>query len=173
MGKNKNKGKKVNQHEINMNVDTEQVLQDLLYFPLDEPDRDEYQEELQIWAQTPAADRGTKPKLVREEMTGAEFFKDIVMKALSMTKKTGNTASLRRTKSIADLMDHAIESEKGILKVFEEDYKYIKSAMGKADGWTNNEDIASSVILVEDCINKAEGQNESPDTEKEDKGEDD
>lgn len=173
MSKKDKKKKKLNKYTIDMNIDTDDVFKSLLYFPLDEDEREEYNDAIQGWAATPQAERGAKPKLEREKMSGAEFFKDIVMKALAMTKKTGNTASLRRTKSIADLLDNAIDDNKGILVCFEEDFKYIKSAMAKADGWTNTEDIAESVVIVEDAINKAEGQNESPDTAEDKKGEDD
>ena len=145
---------------IDLNLDTKDVLVDLLYAQISEDEKTEYQKEVNEWAKKPEATRGDRPTFDRTKMSGAEFFKDIVMKAISMVHKTGNTASLRRTKSIGDLIDHAIEKKSGILELMDEDYKYIKKAVSKADEWMNIEAIARAVQLVEDTILAAENEDE-------------
>ena len=145
---------------IDLNVDVTKIIPELLFAPIGEEDRLEYQTQVNTWAKAPVETRGERPNFVREKMSGAEFFKDIVMKAIAMVHKSGNTLSLRRTKSIGDLIDHAIEKKEGILELMEEDYKYIKKAMAKADEWLNIEGVARAVLLVEDTINKAEDQGE-------------
>lgn len=162
MSKDKNQPVKVKIYSINTNIDVADVLVDLLYKPLKEEERVEYQKEINDWLSKPEASRGSRPVLDREKMSGPEFFKDIVLKALQMAHKTGNTALLRRTKAITDLMDHAIEKKKGILEMMDEDFKYIKSAMSKADAWENHQGVAFAIIMVEDAINRAENDNREP-----------
>jgi hypothetical protein len=162
MSKDKKPAVKVKIYSIDTNLDVSDVLVELLYKPLKEEERVEYQQEINDWLAKPEASRGPRPQLDRDKMTGSEFFKDIVLKAIQMAHKTGNTASLRRTKAIADLVDHAIEKKKGILEIMDEDFKYMKSAMGKAENWENHEGVARAVIMVEDAINKAEADGQEP-----------
>lgn len=162
MSKDKKQPVKVKIYSINANLDVSDILPDLLYKPIKEEERVEYQKDINDWLSKPEATRGARPVLDREKMTGPEFFKDIVLKALQMAHKTGNTALLRLTKSMSDLMEHAIEKKKGILEMMDEDFKYIKSAMSKADTWENHQGVAHAVIMVEDAINKAENDNRQP-----------
>ena len=162
MSKDKKQPVKVKIYSINTNLDVSGILADLLYKPIKEEERVEFQKEINDWLSKPEASRGPRPNLEREKMTGPEFFKDIVLKSLQMAHKTGNTALLRRTKAMGDLMDHAIEKKKGVLEIMDEDFKYIKSAMGKADAWENHQGVAYAVVMVEDAINKAENDNREP-----------
>ena len=143
-------------YTIDINLDVKNILVDLLYKPVSEQDKIEYQKSVADWAKLPEKDRGDRPNFDREKMSGAEFFKDIVMKAIAMVHKTGNTNSLRRTKSIGDIIEHAIDKKVGLLELMEEDYKYIKKAVAKGEEWMNIEAIARAVLLVEDTINAAE-----------------
>jgi len=155
--KKKSKGK-VKVYEVNMNVDVEDLAESLLFFDLDQSQKEDFQDAIDEWMKDPVETRGTRPRLVREKMTGAEFFKDIILKGISMAHPTGNTGALRRTKSVTDILDLAIEKNDGILKVMEEDFKYMLSSLNKAEKWNNTEDIAIGVLLIADALTDAENK---------------
>jgi len=75
------------------------------------------------------------------------------MQAVSSAHRTGNLGVLRRTQSIATKIDDAIK-ENGKLTLPEEDYRYIKSSMDKAE-WNNSLEIADSIEPVINVINEA------------------
>lgn len=86
---------------------------------------------------------------------GCGFFKNIVMQSISQAHPTGSTASLRRTKAIGDKINECTATG-GFLDLNESDYKYIQSALNRADKWNNSYEIATSVLLVVDNVTNAE-----------------
>lgn len=155
--KNKKSPAKPKVYIVDMNVYIEDLNKDLITFPVSQEEREDYIEAVDEWSAQPAETRGPRPKLERSYMSAPEFFKDIIMKAINMTHKTGNTASLRRTKAVCDVIDIAIEEKDGRLEVMEEDYKYMVSALNKADKWNNTEDSAKGILRVADALAEAEG----------------
>jgi len=119
-------------YRIDMNVDTSKVLAGLL---VDHANKD---------AEGKA---GT--------FDGCGFFKSIVMQSISQAHPTGSTASLRRTKSLGDKINECTLTG-GFLDLNESDYKYIQSALNRADKWNNSFEIATSVLLVVDAVTNAE-----------------
>ena len=117
---------------INMNVDTSNVVKNLLI---------NKEEKLEAGGFA--------------EYSPAEYWKNIVMQAISMAHPHGNLAVLRRTRSIARQIDEAIAKD-GLLSVNEEDKRYLQSSMDKADKWNNSLGIADSVSVVYEAITNAE-----------------
>ena len=158
MSKNKKPKEKssVKVYQMDINIDTNKVADGLLIKPLSAEEQFSYQRQVEKWNATPQDKRGARPVVKAVKLTGPEFFKDIVMKAVAMVHKTGNVQSLRRTRSISDQLVIAIEKKKGILDLMEDDYDYIKRAMVKADEWNNIDDVARSVLVVDDILQKAE-----------------
>ena len=68
---------------------------------------------------------------------------------------TGSTASLRRTQAIGDKIKECTATG-GFLDLNEADYKYIQTAVNRADKWNNSYGIATSVLLVVDAVTNAE-----------------
>ncbi len=119
-------------YRIDMNIDTTNVLEGLL-IAKDEKDAE------------------GKPK----KLDGCGFFKQIVMQSIAQAHPTGSTASLRRTKSLGDKIKECIGTG-GFLDLIEADYKYIQTAVNRADKWNNTYEIATSVLLVVDAVTNAE-----------------
>ena len=142
--------------KIDMNVDTAGVTPALLLKEATPEAQESYKAKLVAWSKADPNTRGKAPELDREKMGEAEYFKSIVMSSISQAHKQGNTQVLRRTRAIADLLEIAIIDNGGILKATQEDYKFIKSSMAKADQWNNLENIAKSILVVEDAINDVE-----------------
>jgi len=140
---------------IDMNVNVSGIDERFLIKDSTKEQTETYQKALKDWAAKPEKDRGDKPELVKEYMSGAEFVKHIVMTAINGVHKTGNTQSLRRTKAISELLALGIMHD-GVIVLGDEDFKYIRSSMSKSDQWMNNEKTAVAILLVEDAINQAE-----------------
>jgi hypothetical protein len=146
-------GKKI--YTVDMNVDTSEVAFQLLQRQPNAKQQEEFTGKLQAWAKADPKTRGDQPKLNLGEMTAPEYFKSIIMNAISQAHRSGNTAVLRRTKSIAEKLDVAIKKE-GKLMISENDYNFMKSSVSKADQWNNREEVANSVLIVEDQLLNSE-----------------
>ncbi len=142
------------ERKLDTNIDISKIADQLLTKEPTKEEMAEYQKKVKEWEAQPEKKRGLRPSLERKQMSGSEFFKSIIMAAINQTHKTGNIASLRRTRAISDLLDIAIESD-GIVVVNEEDYKYMRSALSKADQWNNVESVAKSILAVDDVLNSA------------------
>ena len=119
-------------YRIDMNLDTSKVLAGLLIDPKNKDAEGK---------------NGT--------LDGCGFFNNIVMQSISQAHPTGSTASLRRTRALGDKIQECI-STGGFLDLNEADFKYIQSALNRADKWNNSYEIAQSVLLVVDAVVNAE-----------------
>ena len=88
------------------------------------------------------------------ELKASQYFRMIVMQAISSAHKTGNLSVLRRTQSIAKVIDEAIESD-GFLTLKDEDFRYVRSSFDKAE-WNNSIEIADSLQPILDALDGAE-----------------
>ena len=140
---------------VDMNIDVSGIDDRFLIKDAPKEKRDAHQKALAEWAKKPEKERGDKPELEIQYMSGKEFVKHIAMQAISQVHKTGNAASLRRTKSIGEMLSLGLIDD-GFIVLGDEDFKYIKSAMSKADNWNNNEMTAAAILLVDDAIQGAE-----------------
>ena len=141
--------------KIDMNVSLKDVEPTLLNKQPSAKERDAFQEKMTEWNAADPKTRGAAPKIDIDIMEAPEYVKSIIMNAISQSHKTGNTASLRRTKSIGEALEIGIDN-KGALTLTDEDYKFVKSSLAKADQWNNVEHIAKSILVVEDLILDAE-----------------
>ena len=141
-------------YNINMNLPSDKIALPLLQKQPDPAQRQAHNERIQAWMARPENTRGPQPQLKPTFMSGASFFKSIVMNAIAQVQQSGTTEVLRRTQSIGQLLEIAI-SNGGDLVLSQADYNFIKSSMSKATGWTNKEEIAGSVLLVDDAIKDA------------------
>ena len=141
-------------YSIDMNIPSDKIALQLLQKQPDAIQRQAHNERIQAWVAKPENARGPQPQLKTILMSGPEFFKSIVMNAIAQVQQSGTTDVLRRTQSIGQLLEIAI-SNSGDLVLSQADYNFIKSSMSKATGWTNKEEIAGSVLLVDDAIKDA------------------
>ena len=99
--------------------------------------------------------KGDKPVLETKYKKPSELFKENIAMAIQAAHPTANVQSLRRTKSIIGQLELAIKEKNGIVNLAEDDYRYVKSAINKADKWHNLPEVADLIIEIADKVDLA------------------
>lgn len=147
--------------ELDLNLDVSVIPEKAIdSFLLKEPtpeQKQEYQKEMKAWVGKPEAERGERPELAKQYMTGAEFVESVLGQSLNQAHPSGNVQLLRRTRDILAELRGSIESDekKGVVLLKPEDYAYLISAFDKSDKWVNNPNNAIVLCAVSDQLGKA------------------
>jgi hypothetical protein len=97
--------------------------------------------------------KGEKPAKPTNKITPDKLVSNILEISLHSTRPQGNKEVLKRTQTIIDCLENAIE---GISTIGIDDFKYLRSAFDKADKWNNNKDTADLILAVDELLNKAQ-----------------
>ena len=118
----------------------------------------EFRKEVSAWEALPKENRPERPALKEEYSPAAEVTGQICLEAIRMVKPTGNVQLLRKTKRISDLFETAVKESLTEVDMLEDDFRYINSAVSKADKWNNVESVANLVIEIMGLIDKTREQ---------------